>query len=121
MSHVSREPAAALERWREAGLVSSEQAEALRAEAHAGGRRGFQYVLAATGGVIVLIAAGMLADWAWPRLCAAWYFGVDRGGVLGTVGALAATAALLFWLSARLGRSPSAPPSERGDAAAARL
>ena len=54
-------------------------------------------------------------------LCAAWCFGVDRGGVLGAVGALAATAALLFWLSARLGRSPSAPPSERGDAAAARL
>ncbi len=96
MSHVSRELAAALERWREAGLVSSEQAEALRAEAHAGGRRGFQYVLAATGGVIVLIAAGMLADWAWPHLCAAWYFTVDCGGVLGAVGALAATAALLI-------------------------
>jgi len=97
VSHVSRELAAALERWREAGLVSSEQAEALRAEAHAGGRRGFQYVLAATGGVIRLIAAGMLADWAWPCLCAAWYFGVDRGGVLGAVGALPFRTPLRAW------------------------
>ena len=72
MSHVPREVTEALARWREAGLVSDPQAEALRAEAeaHAGGRgrRGFQYVLAATGGIVVLIAAGMLADWAWPRL-----------------------------------------------------
>ena len=37
-------------------------------------------------------------------LSAAWYYGVDRGGVLGAVAALAATAALLFWLSARLGQ-----------------
>jgi hypothetical protein len=37
-------------------------------------------------------------------LSAAWYYGIDRGGALGAVAALAATAALLFWLSARLGR-----------------
>ncbi|MSR37001.1 MAG: hypothetical protein EXR95_10250 [Gemmatimonadetes bacterium] len=37
-------------------------------------------------------------------LSAAWYYGIERGGALGAVAALAATAALLFWLSARLGR-----------------
>jgi len=72
MSHVPREVSEALERWREAALVSPEQAATLHAEAerHAehGGRRGFQYVLAATGGMVVLITAGVLADWAWPRL-----------------------------------------------------
>ena len=49
-------------------------------------------------------------------LVAAWYYGVDRGGVLGAIAALAATAALLFWLSARLGREPAGAPP-RGDAA----
>jgi hypothetical protein len=44
-------------------------------------------------------------------LSAAWYYGVDRGGVLGAVAALAATAALLFWLSARLGRAGDAEPA----------
>jgi hypothetical protein len=72
MSRIPRSVAEALERWRDVGLVSPIQADALRAEAEAhargSGRRGFQYVLAATGGLVVLIAAGMLADWAWPRL-----------------------------------------------------
>ncbi len=53
MTGLPRDVAEALERWRMGGLVSEEQAEALRAdaEAHASsrGRRGFQYVLAATG------------------------------------------------------------------------
>lgn len=72
MSRVPRAVADALGRWRAAGLVSPAQADALHAEADAharsGGRRGFQYVLAATGGLVVLIAAAMLADWAWPKL-----------------------------------------------------
>jgi hypothetical protein len=72
VSHVHREVTEALGRWRLAGLISREQADALsmEAETHArgGGRRGFQYVLAATGALLVLIAAGVLADWAWPRL-----------------------------------------------------
>lgn len=72
MSRLPRSLAAALERWERDGLLSPEQAASLRGEAlgHAGrsGRRGFQYLLAATGGVVVLIAAGVLADWAWPRL-----------------------------------------------------
>jgi hypothetical protein len=58
-----------------------------------------------------VLVAGCLA-----LLVAAWYYGVERGGVLGAVAALAATAALLFWLSARLGRDPG-----RGDAAPAPL
>jgi hypothetical protein len=58
-----------------------------------------------------VLVAGCLA-----LLIAAWYYGVERGGVLGAVAALAATAALLFWLSARLGRDAG-----RGDAAPASL
>ena len=72
MSHVPEEVSAALERWTRAGLVSGEQAGTLAAEAeeHAssGGRRAFQYVLAATGGAVVIIAASVLAEWVWPRL-----------------------------------------------------
>jgi hypothetical protein len=37
-------------------------------------------------------------------LAAAWYFGATQGGALGAVFALAFSAALLFWVSARLGR-----------------
>ncbi len=72
MSRVPGDAAAALERWARAGLVSSEQAGTLAAEAaeHAstGGRRTFQYVLAGTGGVVVIIAASVLAQWVWPRV-----------------------------------------------------
>lgn len=72
MSRVPRDVQAALERWRERGLLDREQARALAAEAedHAGrsGRRAFQYVLAATGGIVVVIAAGVLGEWAWPLL-----------------------------------------------------
>ena len=32
-----------------------------------------------------------------------WYWGVERGGALGAVAALAATAAILFWVSGRIG------------------
>ena len=45
------------------------------------------------------MVAGCLA-----LLAVVWYYGIERGGALGVVAALAATAALLFWLSARLGR-----------------
>jgi hypothetical protein len=33
----------------------------------------------------------------------AWFYGIDRGGALGVVLALAASAALLFWVSTRVG------------------
>ncbi|MSR37000.1 MAG: DUF2157 domain-containing protein, partial [Gemmatimonadetes bacterium] len=67
-----KDVAAALERWARDGLLSPDQARELGAEAEAhagsGGRRAFQYVLAATGGVVVVIAASVLAQWAWPRM-----------------------------------------------------
>jgi hypothetical protein len=72
VTRLPRAVAEALERWERDRLLSVEQVAALRAEAaeHAGrsGRRGFQYVLAATGGVVALITAGVLADWIWPQL-----------------------------------------------------
>jgi hypothetical protein len=39
-----------------------------------------------------------------------WYWAVDRGGALGAVAALAATAGVLFWLSGRTGRADSDGP-----------
>ena len=72
MSRVPTEVAAALERWERDGRLSTEQVRDLTAEAvaHAAksGRSAFQYVVAATGGALVLIAAGVLGDWAWPRM-----------------------------------------------------
>ena len=38
-----------------------------------------------------------------------WIFGIQQGGSIGAVIALAFTAALLFWVSTRLGRPPSQP------------
>jgi hypothetical protein len=38
-------------------------------------------------------------------LAAAWQYGLDRGGALGVVLALTASAALLFWVSTRVGWS----------------
>lgn len=62
----------ALERWEARGLVDPELAERLRAEvvesSEAGARRLSQYVLAGTGAVVVLMAAGIFLDWAWPRM-----------------------------------------------------
>lgn len=62
----------AIDRWEEALLVDAETAERLRREAtqHAGSgtRRLSQYLLATTGGVALLLAGGMLMDWAWPLL-----------------------------------------------------
>ena len=63
---------AALDRWERAKLLSPEVAASLRAEAqrHAAqsGRRTAQYALAATGGAVLLVAAGVLGDWLWPRM-----------------------------------------------------
>jgi hypothetical protein len=63
---------AALERWLRKSLIQPELAEALVEEAREHGkdsaRRTYQYVLAGTGGLILLIAAGVFADWLWPQL-----------------------------------------------------
>jgi hypothetical protein len=44
---------------------------------------------------------------------AAWFYGVDRGGALGVVLALAASAALLFWVSTRVGWTARPPRQQR--------
>jgi hypothetical protein len=42
-----------------------------------------------------------------------WYWAVERGGVLGAVAALVATAAILFWVSGRMGPFQSNAQGER--------
>jgi hypothetical protein len=63
---------AAIDRWVESGLIDHDTANKLRAEvateASAGTRRLSQYVLASTGGLVLLIASGVFLDWAWPRM-----------------------------------------------------
>jgi hypothetical protein len=44
---------------------------------------------------------------------AAWYYGMDRGGALGVVLALAASAALLFWVSTRIGWTRASSSGDR--------
>lgn len=84
---------AAIRRWEEQGLVTSELAGRLRAEVQASSaaltRRLFQYVLAATGAVILVIAGGVFLDWAWPRMTEAL-----RAGTLALGGVLAYAAGL---------------------------
>ena len=62
----------AIRRWEEKGLLDSDLADRLKAEVDessaAGTQRLFQYVLAATGAVILLIAGGVFLDWAWPLM-----------------------------------------------------
>lgn len=62
----------AIERWLDAGLMDEFTAAKLRAdvdqEARAGTRRVSQYVVAITAGTVLLIAAGVFLDWAWPRI-----------------------------------------------------
>lgn len=63
---------AAIGRWERDGLLDGERAEALRAEVLAHetgrGRRWAQYAVAATGAVVLIIAAGVFMRWAWPRM-----------------------------------------------------
>lgn len=61
-----------IQRWRDKALISEELAETLRQEvdasAQAGTARLTQYVVAATGAAVLLIAAGVFIDWAWPQM-----------------------------------------------------
>ena len=80
------------------------------------------YDLPPPGAAAVLAGAGAAGLWYGLRqdarplvLCscativsAAWYLGVDAGERLGTVLALAFTAALFFWVATRLGRGKEA-------------
>lgn len=60
----------ALDRWMREGLLDPSVAERLRMEAREHGRRSsrslFQYLLAGTGGVVLLVAAAVFAGWVWP-------------------------------------------------------
>lgn len=62
----------ALERWREAGLISGELAERLREENARGRRRGrrrfLQYAVSGTAGILLVIAAITFFAWSWPGL-----------------------------------------------------
>ncbi|MEQ9399675.1 MAG: hypothetical protein RJQ04_10975 [Longimicrobiales bacterium] len=73
----------ALDRWEKKGLVDSALAASLRREVDEESRsasgRASQYVLAATGAVVLIIAAGIFLDWAWPLLDVATRVGVLSG------------------------------------------
>jgi len=62
----------AIDRWEDAGLIDETAARRLRADvaqaSSAGTRRLSQYLLAGTGGAVLLIAGGVFLDWAWPLL-----------------------------------------------------
>jgi hypothetical protein len=77
----------AIERWEDKALVSPELASRLREEvresAEAGTARVTQYIIASTGAVVLLIAAGVFLDWAWPMMDEA-----TRTGFLAAVGLL---------------------------------
>lgn len=63
---------AAIDRWLAAGLIDADTATRLRAdlrsESSAETRRLSQYLVAATAGAVLLIAAGVFLDWAWPLM-----------------------------------------------------
>lgn len=62
----------AIDRWRRDGLVDGDLAERLRAEVvvaeRAHTREASRYVLAVTGAIVLLLAAGAFMSWAWPRM-----------------------------------------------------
>ena len=66
----------AIKRWAEKGMVSSEQAQTLHDETieNAGdaGRRWSQFIVAGTGAVVLVIAAGTFLEWAWPLMGPGW-------------------------------------------------
>jgi hypothetical protein len=65
----------ALKRWEEKGLLDPVALEGLRREAEEEaqreGRRWFQYLLAITGGAVLIVAGGTFLAWVWPELGAA--------------------------------------------------
>jgi hypothetical protein len=85
MAQDGRPVYAAIERWLDKALITPELGERLREEvaesAEARTARMTQYVIAATGAVVLLIAAGVFLDWAWPRMDEA-----GRTGFLAAVG-----------------------------------
>lgn len=62
----------AIRRWEEKGLIDADLASRLREEAgeaaKAGAVRLSQYVVASVAAVVLLLAAGVFMDWAWPLM-----------------------------------------------------
>lgn len=62
----------ALSRWEEKGLLSTEVAGSLRSEVEGEirgqSRKWSQYLLAATGGAVLIVAGGTFLAWAWPEM-----------------------------------------------------
>jgi hypothetical protein len=72
VSPKSTETLNAIRRWEEKGLLQAPLGDVLRAEVEAEGwtesRRWSQYLLAGTGGAVLIIAAGTFLAWIWPDL-----------------------------------------------------
>lgn len=85
MSAEPRAVLAAIDRWEQDGLVDAETGARLRAEttreASKLSRSMSQCVLATTGGVVLVIAAGVSWEWSWPQMSEA-----VRAGVLAVIG-----------------------------------
>lgn len=62
----------AIERWTRKGIIDADLAARLGAEVAeadaAGTRRMSQWLLASVGGIILVIAAGVFVEWAWPLM-----------------------------------------------------
>ena len=88
----------AIDRWATKGLLDEALADALRDEVDetsgAGSARASQYVLAATGAAVLVIAGGVFVQWAWPLLTS-----TARAAML-VVGGVA----LYLWGSRAVGR-----------------
>ena len=93
---------AAIDRWVGQGLFATEIAERLRTASLTYGIRLRAEATLRTGALAVVVAA--------------WYFGVEQGGAIGAVLALAFTAGLLFWLSTRIGRDGAGTDELANDA-----
>jgi hypothetical protein len=85
MAQDGRQVYEAIERWEDKALIDRELAARLRDEvaesAEVGTARMTQYLVAATGAVVLLIASGLFLDWAWPRMGE-----VARTGLVAAVG-----------------------------------
>ncbi|MCJ7630281.1 MAG: hypothetical protein MUO50_18050 [Longimicrobiales bacterium] len=72
MARTSHSVLRALRRWEEKGLLDRDLAGALREEVEEDvqgeSRRWSQYLLAGTGGAVLLVAGGTFLAWAWPEM-----------------------------------------------------
>lgn len=97
----------AIDRWVDQGLMDADLAGRLREDARqvrSERRRRFsQFVVAATGGIVTVIAAAVLFTWAWPHLGAG-----GRSAVMGGVGGA------LALLGLRVEGSPTRAPAGYG-------